>query len=124
MERSYTLILASVVAAACAQLLLKAGMSSSALKIAADGSGGMGVLLSAARNPLVLGGLAVYFASAALWLLVLSRVEVSIAYPFVALGIAITSLFGWLLFNEALDPWKISGTLLIIIGLVLVTNSR
>jgi multidrug transporter EmrE-like cation transporter len=72
---------------------------------------------------MVLAGLICFGCSALVWLAVLSRVPLSTAYPFVALGIAITTAAGLLLFNEPFSALKAAGVLLIVCGVVTVAFS-
>jgi multidrug transporter EmrE-like cation transporter len=117
------LILISVALSALAQITLKYGMSSTAVKaVLADGS----FLQAAATiisNPSVIGGLGLYMLGAALWLGVLARVDVSLAYPFVALGFILTMVLSALLLAETLTPSRIVGTLIIVLGVVILTRS-
>lgn len=117
------LILLSVTITAVAQLVLKAGMAGASVQRAISAGPGPRMFLAIALDPLVIGGLALYFLAAAVWLLVLSRVEVSLAYPFVALGFVLTAVFGRVLFDEALSPTRIAGTLLICGGVALLARS-
>ena len=117
------LILFSISLSAIAQILFKFGMSSAAVKQAlASGSpiqAALAVFLSAG----VLGGLALYGIGTVLWLGVLSRTEVSQAYPFVGLGFVLTALIGYLLFGDALGPLRIAGIVLVIAGIALISRS-
>ena len=54
---------------------------------------------------------------------VLSRTEVSLAYPFVGLGFVFTALIGWLLFGDAVGPMLIAGIALIVLGIVVISRS-
>lgn len=59
-----------------------------------------------------------------MWLFVLSRVEVSFAYPFVALGFVLTAIMGRLFFQDSFSIEKAAGTALIILGVVLMSRSH
>jgi drug/metabolite transporter (DMT)-like permease len=74
-------------------------------------------------DPVLLTGLAMYAASAITWIWVLSRVDISLAYPFVSLSFVITFLFGIWLFNEPVNAMKLIGTAFIIGGCFLITKS-
>ena len=67
-------------------------------------------------------GLTLYFLSAVVWLLVLSRVEVSFAYPFVGIGFILTMLLGWLAMGDTMSLARVAGTLLIAGGVVLIAR--
>lgn len=116
------LIAVSVVLSSLAQLALKAGMISPPVAGSLAGGFRWAAVASIAASPLVWLGLGAYFASAAVWLLVLARVEVSFAYPFVSLGFVLTMVLGWLVFNDTLTPARIAGTLLIAAGVVVLAR--
>jgi multidrug transporter EmrE-like cation transporter len=118
---SLGLVLFSVIAAATGQLMLKYGMQSATTR--AHHSGGS-LVIAAATTPWVIGGLAVFVVSAVAWLGVLSRVPLSIAYPFNALGyIAILSASIVILHERAtILTWV--GSLIVVTGLILVVLSK
>jgi multidrug transporter EmrE-like cation transporter len=122
------LILCSVSLTACAQIALKAGMASPKVQHILAGAGAFSLsdppfaLIGLFFAPMVLLGLSLYFASAALWLLVLARIDVSSAYPFAALGIVLTSVLGRVLLGEAMSVPKIAGTLLIVGGVAVLAG--
>ncbi len=86
--------LASIAMSVAAQFALKHGMESGGRAAMADGFSLRGAWLLF-TNPGVLGGLALYALGAVVWLAVLTRWEVSKAYPLVGLGFALTVLVGW-----------------------------
>lgn len=116
------LILGSVAMSTSAQLLLKTGMSNAGIKAAIESRDWWQAAFLVATNPWVGGGLTVFALSAAVWLLVLAKVEVSFAYPFVGIGFVVTMLLGWWLLGDTLNVQRISGTLLIAAGVVLVAR--
>jgi len=88
------LILASVSLSALAQLALKLGAAAAQARGAGGVGGEMGGLL---QSPWVLAGLGLYGFGALLWLFVLGRAPLSLAYPFVGIGFILTMLAGMLL---------------------------
>ncbi len=119
---TFSLIVISVLMSSLAQIVLKAGMSSPAVTAALAAESRVITLTAALTNPLVLAGLTIYFLSAVVWLLVLARVDVSLAYPFVGLGFVVTMLLGWLVHGEILTLGRVAGTLLIGMGVVLIAT--
>ena len=114
----------SVAMSASAQLMLKAGMSSDRVKGAiASGRGPVDIFLTVATSPFVIAGLGVFGLSVVVWLAVLAKIEVSQAYPAIALGIAVTAVGGFLIFGEQLSPLRIGGILVIIAGVLIVARS-
>ena len=116
------LILTGVLLNAAAQLLLKAGSRAIA-----------GIDLSAANaarlferivlNPPILVGLTCYAISVVIWIMALSRVDVSVAYPMLSIGYVVNAVLAWLLFAEVLSPTRVAGIGVIIVGCWLVARS-
>lgn len=122
--RSFVLIIASVSLSALAQVSLKYGMSTPAVQRALAGpSRRLDMVLAVAGSGGVLLGLALYVASMALWLLVLARLDVSLAYPFVGLGFLLTAVFGFLFFQEPVGGLRLTGTLMVAAGILLVART-
>lgn len=119
---TFFLILGSVAMATSAQLLLKLGMSHAAVRAAVEGRHWTSLIQQLVVNPWVVAGLSLYVLGAAVWLLVLAKVELSLAYPFVGLGFVITMLLGWWFLNDALNVQRVMGTLLITAGVALVAR--
>ena len=102
------LILLSVLMNAAAQLLLKAGMNRIG-EFAFSWSNIMPIMLKVAISPLILLGLFIYVFSVTIWLLVLSRVDASIAYPMVSLGYIVTAIAAYFILNEQLSMTQMLG---------------
>lgn len=122
MTRYLPLIVFGVLLNAVAQLALKQGtrqIGYFAFRLQNFGR----VFPAFAFNPYILLGLACYVVSVVVWLLVLSRVEVSFAYPFLSIGYIVTALAGWFLFNESVGTTRWAGIVVICLGVWLVTRS-
>lgn len=117
---SIALIFASVALSSGSQICLKLGMTSGDVQEVLRAGDTMKIAMSIATSPLVIGGLACFGLSAVLWLFVLSRIPLSSAYPFVALGILVTVLAGKLLFGETVSLEKLAGVASIVLGILLV----
>lgn len=118
---SFLLIIIGVLLNAAGQLLLKAGVRHmGVIKLH------FSTLLAAgsklAFEPHILGGLACYVVSVAVWILALSRVPVSIAYPVLSLGYVVVAVASWFLFGETLGAIRIAGIAVIIVGVYLVAK--
>jgi drug/metabolite transporter (DMT)-like permease len=118
-----SLILASVACSAVAQLLLKLGMVNAAFARASADKDWAGMASAALLNPLVVGGLSLYFLGALVWLLVLAKADLSYAYPFVGLGFIFSMALGWFVLHEPITLQRLAGTALIALGAVLVAGT-
>jgi multidrug transporter EmrE-like cation transporter len=67
--------------------------------------------------------MACYAVSIVVWLMVLSRVDVSYAYPLLSVGYIVTAVAGKILFGETLGFDRCTGILVICIGVYLITRS-
>lgn len=115
-------IMISVLAGAIGQVLLKKGMGSMGpLTLTINQLGG--VLWRMGTNPYVIIGLAIYVSGTVFWLTALSRVDLSYAYPFASLSYVIMLIASWLLFNENITPLRLLGTLIVCIGVLLISRS-
>lgn len=116
------LILVNVAMTSLAQIVLKAGMSAPEVVKSLSGTVRPSHLVGVLFHPWVMGGLILYFGAALVWLIVLSKVEVSLAYPFVGLGFIVTMVLGWSLLGETLSLHRLLGTLLIAGGVVVLAR--
>jgi len=105
---------------AAAQVLLKMGMSSPAIQ-RAMANGMRSVYWLALTNPAILGGMLCFGASAGLWLLVLGKLEVSLAYPLVSLGVVLTTLAGIFILGESAGIYKVLGVAMIVGGVLVLS---
>ena len=80
------------------------------------------VLISSFNIYIVLGLLS-YFLSVSAWVVALSRVDVSIAYPMLSFGYVIVTILAWIIFNEPISIMKITALAIIIFGIALLANS-
>jgi len=76
-----------------------------------------------ALHPGILGGLSCYVVSVVVWIVALSRVEVSIAYPMLSLGYVANALLAMWLFGEAVSLQRWVGIAVILVGVALVARS-
>ena len=119
---TFALILTGVMLNAAAQLLLKAGVQP--LGVLSVGWGNLlPTTLQVLRQWPIVAGLACYVVSVGVWIVGLSRVEVSLAYPMLSLGYVVNALLAWWLFGEALGPMRWGGMMLILAGVFVMSRS-
>ncbi len=118
-------ILFTVFTNAAAQLLLKQGMLTLG-PLATDGPttvlSVVTMLFKIVFHPWVFIGLCTFVISMASHLYVLSKVELSFAYPFLSLAYVFVAVAAWMLFSEDLNAWRIAGIGLICIGTVFIAQ--
>lgn len=117
---NYVLILSSVLLNCLAQIFMRKGML-------AVGQVGLSGLMSNAINMLLniwlWGAMACYAISILLWMVVLSKVQVSFAYPFLSIGYIVAAILGYFWLGETLDGYKIAGIIIICIGICVLSRS-
>ncbi len=119
---SLALILAGVFLNAVAQLLLKAGTNAVGhFEFSAENVVPVGLKL--AFQPYIMAGIGCYLASLVVWLMALSRVQVSIAYPMLSIGYVLNAIAAWYLFGESVTPMRLAGIGIIIVGVYIVARS-
>lgn len=112
------LLLASILASVGGQFFLKAG----ALKLGKVTAGNVvGHMLGILATPELLAGLTCYALGAVTYILLLTRVKLSIAAPSVALSYVFAVLIGYFVFREPVPVSRAIGLGLIMSGVVLVT---
>jgi multidrug transporter EmrE-like cation transporter len=116
------MILAGVMLNAAAQILMKTGTNAigyfdfSVANILPIG-------WRLASNPHIIGAMCCYVFGVVIWILALSRVQVSIAYPLLSLGYVVNAVAAWYLFDESFSPAKVIGMGVIILGVVIISRA-
>ena len=118
----FLLILAGVLLNALAQLMLKAGMSRIG-HFEFSFANVVPIGLKVMSNLPIMSGLFAYVMSVGVWLLVLSRVQVSYAYPMLSIGYVVNALAAYCLFGESLSVLRMSGIFIIIAGVYVISRS-
>ena len=119
---AFALVLIGVLLNAVAQLALKASVSSTgaiALSAAATSQAAMRMM----SEPWLWIGLACYGVSVVVWILALSRVDVSIAYPMLSIGYVVNAIAAWALFGEAMSITRMVGIGIIVLGVYVLARS-
>ena len=121
-EMMYFLILLGVLLNAAAQLLLKAGMNQIG-HFEFSLSNLLPISLKVMVNAPIILGLFAYVVSVAVWLLVLSRVQVSFAYPMLSIGYIVSAIAAYYLLGEDISILRMTGIVIIMAGVFMVSQS-
>ncbi len=119
---SFALILTGVVLNACAQLLLKAGTNAIG-HFEFHRANLLPIGLKLALEPHILSGMACYVVSLVVWIMALSRVPVSIAYPMLSIGYVINAVVAWQWLGEDISLQKLLGIGFIMLGVYVVARA-
>jgi len=119
----FLILLVAIVTTAAGEMLTKAGLDQLTRQLGEPFSFRWPILWRTFTNWMVLLGFVLIFGAAILWLVVISRVNLSLAYPILALGYIVTVIASWLILKEPLTWQKVVGSLVICLGVALVTWS-
>ncbi|MCB1414890.1 MAG: EamA family transporter [Nitratireductor sp.] len=78
-------------------------------------------LWNIAFNPYFIGAMALYGIASFLWVIAVSKTDISRAYPFMASGFVIVPVIGYFLLSEQLNATFFVGTALIVAGIIVVS---
>ncbi|ABZ83068.1 small multidrug resistance transmembrane protein, putative [Heliomicrobium modesticaldum Ice1] len=117
------LILLAVALGAVGQVLLKMGANRLDIRTGPILEVAPQVIVQMLKNPLLLGGLLVFGVSSLLWIVSVSKVQLSLAYPLVSLGYVIVLFASWAFLGEPVNMIRIGGVLVICFGVVMVAQS-
>ncbi len=120
---TFSIILAGVCLNSAAQLLLKAGAKAIGHVSLGSAASTWAATWAAATQPWIMVGLACYFVSAGLWIVALTRVDVTVAYPMLSMGYVIAALLAWQLFGEQLTLTRVLGIGIILVGVVVLARA-
>ncbi|MDA8416510.1 MAG: SMR family transporter [Betaproteobacteria bacterium] len=119
---SLSLILSGVLLNAVAQLLLKAGANQLG-HFAFTWDNFVPMAWKMATQWSIFAGLACYAISVVVWILALTRVPVSQAYPLLSIGYVVNAFAAWAWLGEPLNSWRLGGIAVILVGVSLVARS-
>ena len=119
---NYLLILLVIGLVVAGQLLLKSGMTQIG-SVSLSREQILPFIVKAVSSPFIISGLVLYFLSTFLWLIVISKAELSSVQPVTALSYVFITFFSWLLFKENVNLIRILGVVAITFGVFLVARS-
>jgi multidrug transporter EmrE-like cation transporter len=114
-------IITGVMLNAVAQLLLKAGVNAVG-HFDITPANILPVGFKIATQLPIIGGLTCYVLSVGVWIVGLSRVDVSIAYPMLSLGYVVNAFAAWYLFGEVMSMQRLVGIGIILVGVVVLAR--
>jgi multidrug transporter EmrE-like cation transporter len=122
MRTSLLLIFTSIFMGAIGQILLKTGMSKIGY-ISIKYSDIIQYAQKAFVSPYILVGILSYMLSMILWLIILSRVELSFAYPMVSAGYIIIIVFSYFILHENISLLRLIGVIMVCMGILFIARS-
>jgi len=120
---TFAFIISGVILNACAQLLLKAGTNALGGAIHLTMGNWFQTFIKVVTQLPILGGLACYGISLVVWIIGLSRTDVTIAYPMLSLGYVVSAFGAWMFLGEAVSPQRLVAIGVIVVGVVLLART-
>lgn len=121
MINNILIIIFSIILSSTAHVLLKKGVSAGSIRHWQD-AGVAATITDTVFNLWIVGGMLLHVCALVVWLWALSRVDISFAYPFLALGYVLVGIMAWWWLGESMTLTRIGGMLIIIIGLVVLSK--
>ena len=116
------IILLSILMSSTAHVFLKKGVMTHALQpIKAEGV--FNLAWAVGTNSWVIGGMFLHVSALVVWLWALSKVDISFAYPFLALGYVLVSVMAWLWLGEEITLMRLRGMLIVILGILVLARA-
>ena len=114
---SFGMLVTAVMLGAFGQIFMKLGIGSHRIPIAPSVIQTVANVLQVVVKPYVLVGILLYMVSLVFWLLVISRVRLSIAYPMISMGYVVVVILSAAILREQVDwRWATTGLLCIVVG--------
>ncbi|MCD8542610.1 MAG: 4-amino-4-deoxy-L-arabinose transferase [Gammaproteobacteria bacterium] len=123
MKLILSLIIVSVMLNTAGQILFKTGMNQIG-SFDFNLANALPIACKLFTNLALMSGLSIYFISTVVWFLVLSRADVSFAYPLVSIGYISNAVAAYYILHEhAFSPMRLIGTLTIMLGVIIICQS-
>ena len=120
---AFAFIITGVILNATAQLLLKAGTNALGGAIHLTRDNWVVTCLKVATQWPILLGMLCYGISLVVWIIGLSRTDVTLAYPMLSLGYVIGAVGAWMFLGEVIPPQRMLAIGVIMLGVVLLARS-
>ncbi|MGI6776624.1 MAG: SMR family transporter [Acetivibrionales bacterium] len=118
--KAYVMVILSILTSALGQVTLKWG-TLSVDKSPSDSI--FRTMLKYFTNIHIICGIALYGLSMTIWILAISKIQLSVAYPMVAFGYIIVTALSYFMFHEPLSKMKVAGLATIVLGVIMIARS-
>ncbi|MBE3092168.1 MAG: EamA family transporter [Chloroflexi bacterium] len=119
---SILLILFSISIAVAGQIILKIGINHIGVVNFSNLDALKQLFFGVIKSPLVISGLFLYVISAAIWLVVLSAVDLSFAYPFIGFTYVMVLVLSKFILKEDVNPIRWAGALIVTMGVIVISR--
>lgn len=123
MFKSVALIFACIAIGVTGQLLLKTGITKIGRIDSMALANPLSILVKMASNPIIILALSLYVIGTILWLVVLSRENLSFAYPILGFSYVLVVLMSKVMLDEPVTAMRLAGAVTISLGVIIITKS-
>jgi drug/metabolite transporter (DMT)-like permease len=120
---TFAFIITGVLLNAAAQLLLKAGTNALGGAIHVTAANWFATGIKVFTQLPILAGLACYVISLLVWIIGLSRTDVTIAYPMLSLGYVVSAVGAWMFLGEIISAQRLVAIGVIMVGVALLART-
>jgi drug/metabolite transporter (DMT)-like permease len=120
---TFAFIITGVLLNAAAQLFLKAGTNAIGGAIHLTPGNAIETFIKVVTQLPILAGLACYGISLVVWIIGLSRTEVTLAYPMLSLGYVVGAIGAWMFLGEVVSPQRMLAIGVIMLGVILLART-
>jgi multidrug transporter EmrE-like cation transporter len=114
-------LLLSISFGVVSQLIIKWQMSAFSFNDYETWQDKFALAFSMLLNPYIIASLILTLLAGVTWMIVMTKFEISYAYPFTLLGLVLVAIFSIVFFGESVNTYKISGIALIILGIAVIS---
>jgi multidrug transporter EmrE-like cation transporter len=115
-------LLLSISFGVVSQLIIKWQMSAFSFNDYETWQDKFALAFSMLLNPYIIASLILTLLAGVTWMIVMTKFEISYAYPFTLLGLVLVAIFSIVFFGESVNTYKISGIALIILGIAVISK--
>jgi multidrug transporter EmrE-like cation transporter len=124
MELYLVLLAIAICFSVVGELLLKTGVNQIGVEMSLQPDAIVRELVGVFTHPVILGGFALIFGGSIFWLAVLSRIDLSLAYPMLSMSYVIGVFLSWLVLKEEISWMRLLGVAIICVGVIVLGLSK
>jgi len=115
-------LLLSISFGVVSQLIIKWQMSAFSFNDYETWQDKFALAFSMLLNPYIIISLILTLLAGVTWMIAMTKFEISYAYPFTLLGLVLVTIFSVVFFGESVNTYKLSGIVLIVLGIVVISK--
>ena len=104
------------------QLIIKWQMSAFSFNDYESWQDKFALAFSMLLNPYIIISLILTLLAGVTWMIAMTKFEISYAYPFTLIGLVLVTIFSVVFFGESVNTYKLSGIVLIVLGIVVISK--